>query len=172
MYNSGALATSYNIFGAYIEDSTTPAYAIRFEVRKNNGAGFATRPTTDVAWAWTNNSVERMLLTHAGALSTSTGSLGMISDATLKNTIEDLDMGLAEVLALQPRKWQWNDPENHTGSPAYGFVAQEAELVVPEMVTQVGEFKNVQCGTTTTAIIVNAIKELNAKVEALQTSVQ
>lgn len=172
MFNSGTETTSYNIFGSYIDDSTTPLYALRFEVRQNDNTAFSSRPSTDVAWAWTDVGIERMLLTHAGALSTSTGSLGTISDAALKNTIENLDKGLAEVLALQPRKWQWNKPENHAESPTYGFVAQEAETIIPEMVTKVGKFKNVQCGTATTAILVKAIQELHAELQAAKAEIE
>ena len=49
----------------------------------------------------------------------------------LKENIRDLDKGLDTVLALQPRRYDW---KNGDGNDIMGFVAQEVEEVMPELV--------------------------------------
>jgi hypothetical protein len=59
-------------------------------------------------------------------------SISAISDRTLKENIRDLETGLTEVMALKPRRFDW---KNGDAQNVAGFVAQEVEEVLPELVT-------------------------------------
>lgn len=65
------------------------------------------------------------------------------SDRRIKTQIEDLDSALARVQQLRPVTYAWTETyrADHDGLPVrnFGFIAQEAEQVVPEMVRQVKE---------------------------------
>jgi hypothetical protein len=94
------------------------------------------------------------------------------SDLRLKDDVEPLDKGLAEVMALQPKKWTSKFPSYQVGTS--GFVAQDLEQVLPEMVkTETGtsiegiqDIKTVSvCGPDMVAILVKAIQELKAELD-------
>jgi hypothetical protein len=53
------------------------------------------------------------------------------SDRRIKNSIQDINYGLAEVLSMKPRQYKFNDGDKFN----IGFVAQELKEVVPEAVT-------------------------------------
>ena len=112
------------------------------------------------------------------------GSWNSISDARIKNVQGDYVAGLTQVLALHPVKYTYkgNDsmgpgfPSNHATVAArhqefIGLVAQEAETVMPEMVSQTTAYiDGVQVTDMrqmdTNALIyalVNAVKELSAR---------
>jgi hypothetical protein len=59
------------------------------------------------------------------------GTYSPQSDAKLKDNIEDIHYGLADVLKLQPRRFSWIA----TGKPDIGFIAQEMQPNIPEIVT-------------------------------------
>jgi hypothetical protein len=99
------------------------------------------------------------------------------SDARDKTAIEDLMLGLDLITKLRPRKYQWDF--RHTdaakGTPAVGFIAQEILALVEETGTQYtglvdttneNQFSVAQ--TNLIPILVNAIKELTARLEILE----
>lgn len=53
------------------------------------------------------------------------------SDLRLKEDIHDLDYGLRELLGLRPVSYRY---KNFPSQPKIGFVAQEVQAVVPEVV--------------------------------------
>ncbi|MBN1132721.1 MAG: tail fiber domain-containing protein [Bacteroidales bacterium] len=68
-----------------------------------------------------------------------TGSLINASDAKFKKDVESLEPVMAKVMEVKPRKYSFihNDNTKSVGLPEseqYGFVAQELELVFPELV--------------------------------------
>jgi len=98
-----------------------------------------------------------------------------VSDARDKENIENLNFGLNFINQLQPRKFSWNirNSDIDKGKEASGFIAQELLGVV--------ELQNANClglvytndpnqfsiaQTNLIPVLVNAIKELNAKFEA------
>lgn len=95
------------------------------------------------------------------------GSLTQSSDVRLKKNISTLDSGLALVNQLRGVSYNWKEkgrPENKIG-----FIAQEVEAILPELVsTNKDGFKSVSYAEMT-AVLVEAVKELNAKVEKLAT---
>jgi hypothetical protein len=59
-------------------------------------------------------------------------SISSASDATLKTNVRPLETGLSQILALQPRRFDWIDGH---AKDVMGFVAQEVQPILPELVT-------------------------------------
>jgi hypothetical protein len=93
-------------------------------------------------------------------------AFGSYSDARLKHNIVPLAGELAKVLALNPVEFDWK-----TGGHQVGFIAQEIEEVYPDAVNYIGkteEMKTVTGWDKTTARLVKAIQELEARLAALE----
>jgi hypothetical protein len=73
----------------------------------------------------------RFYVNYAGTIFATSTSISAISDATLKENVRDLETGLTEVMALRPRRFDWI---NGDATNVAGFVAQEVEQVLPELV--------------------------------------
>lgn len=105
-------------------------------------------------------------------------SWSSLSDARFKKCVQDLPQGLAFVKEMRPVTFQWKDPETSSEDPdkVYsGFIAQEILEVEEKNDARylgiVSDSDSEQLGVGMTAIIpllVNAIKELSAEVEALK----
>ena len=94
-----------------------------------------------------------------------------VSDGRLKENVADLALGLDFVSKLQPRSFDWKVDGQH----AAGFIAQEVDEVIQEFDADylgvVNKADSEQFGVASAALIpvlVNAIKELSAEVEALK----
>jgi len=74
----------------------------------------------------------RFYVGNGGTIFATSTSISAISDRTLKENIRDLETGLTEVMALKPRRFDW---KNGDAQNVAGFVAQEVEEVLPELVT-------------------------------------
>lgn len=81
------------------------------------------------------------------------------SDIKLKENITPISNPLSKVLALNGVKYQWKDKNSGGYGDKLGFIAQNVETVVPELVYQAGEYKSVHYKDVT-ALLVEAIKEL------------
>jgi len=79
----------------------------------------------------TGASAFRFFVQYTGQINATASSINAISDVSLKENIRDLDKGLETILALQPRRFDW---KNGDGNDIMGFVAQEVETVLPELV--------------------------------------
>ncbi len=102
-------------------------------------------------------------LTNAGAWSNA-------SDIAYKEDIQDIPYGLDTVKALRPRTYKMKGTDLGDGKgldQKIGFVAQEAELVVPEVVDGVDGEKTLIYGELT-AVLVKAIQELETRVATLE----
>ena len=100
-----------------------------------------------------------------------------LSDARDKTNIQDLALGLEFINALQPRKFEWysRDTDADHGIESSGFIAQEVLEVVK---THNAEYSNLvsTCNpdqysfaqANLVPFLVNAIKELTAKVNTLE----
>ena len=98
-----------------------------------------------------------------------TGSWSHYSDARMKKDVETLNDGLGRVLALRGVSFTWRRdefPEQHLNDgPQIGFVAQEVEPVLPEVVTTDPQgFKAVDYSMMT-PLLVEAIKQQQAIIE-------
>jgi len=79
----------------------------------------------------TSPSAYRFQVGYGGTIYATSTSITAISDASLKTNVRDLETGLTEVLALQPRRFDWI---NGDASNVAGFIAQEVQQVLPDLV--------------------------------------
>lgn len=88
------------------------------------------------------------------------------SDARLKKNVATLTSGLALVNQLRGVRYNWKD-EAKTGNKV-GFIAQEVEAVLPELVvTKKDGFKAVNYAEMS-AVLVEAVKELSRQIDELK----
>ena len=92
----------------------------------------------------------------------------------MKENIADIDIGLSEVLRLQPRKFKYKLAADET----YGFIAQEVETVVPLIVRDITlPDPDPEAGKNTIktidtqpiiAALVKSVQELEARIKILE----
>lgn len=99
------------------------------------------------------------------------------SDARLKKNVIDCPYGLAEVLQLEPKTFDKHSGKIEDGEVVLeeksrrmiGFLAQDVKALMPELVKDLSDdqsFYSLNDGKLA-AVLVNAIQELNAKIENL-----
>ena len=98
------------------------------------------------------------------------------SDERFKKNIQDLNGALGKVIKLRGVTYELRTDEfpkrNFDNSTQMGFIAQEVEQVVPELVVEDSEgFKAVSYARST-ALLVNAIQELYAELAVMRKEVQ
>lgn len=100
---------------------------------------------------------------------TLTSSDGMVqtSDRRLKKNIKDLASPLESTLQMRGVSYQWKD-ENKSQRNQIGVIAQEVEEIYPEFVFTNDKGMKAVNYAQMTAVLIEAIKELNAKVEKLE----
>ena len=92
------------------------------------------------------------------------------SDMRLKKDVEEISNALETVLSLHPVYYNWVDGRNtiNPGHKELGFLAQELETAMPAVVaTDADGLKRVAYDRVV-AMLVAAVKELKADVEALK----
>jgi hypothetical protein len=103
---------------------------------------------------------------YTGYISHNSGFVD-VSDQSLKENVVTIDGALSKVNQLQGRYFTWID-ENQSDDRQIGFIAQEVEAVIPELVTTSDTgIKGVSYGKAT-ALLVEAIKEQQTMIEQLQ----
>jgi hypothetical protein len=135
----------------------------------NNPSGNTNRPI------WVDNSgILRISNTFAHIGTTSGTVVGaQTSDERVKNILGPVSYGLAEVMALEPVKYALkSDPEQ---VPKLGFVAQQVNPILPEVVydtkEEIDEGEPTKLAMEYVAIIpvlVNAVKALKLEIDALK----
>jgi hypothetical protein len=105
-------------------------------------------------------------------------SVAGTSDRRFKTNIHPVDNALAKVKALQGVYFNWNQkdfPEKDFGAQnELGFIAQEVEKVVPEIVSKdksKEEYRAVKYDKLV-ALLVEAMKEQQKQIEQLQIKVK
>ena len=89
------------------------------------------------------------------------------SDRRLKDNITPIDDPLAKVISISGNTYDWNDKSGKTGKDV-GVIAQELEEVLPEAVTTRKSGYLAVDYDRVVPLLVEAIKELNAKVDSLE----
>ena len=114
-------ALGYGIVGKARASVSTTNYGIQGRVITGGGV----QPQLA---QWVYNS------TTVGAINTngSTTTYSTTSDYRLKENIQDIENGLANLLALRPLKFNFISTPN---IPVHGFLAHEVQAVIPEAVT-------------------------------------
>jgi hypothetical protein len=88
----------------------------------------------------------------------------VLSDIRFKQNIRPLTGALDMVELLHGVRYEWKDAERFGSQTEVGFIAQEVQEVVPEVVRDNGEYLSLNTKNIV-AVVVEAIKELNIKVE-------
>lgn len=156
---------------AYFENTNTSTFTQR--VASFNASRNTTNGTYKFISCSISNVAEKFYVFDSGSVYNSTGTYGTISDIKLKENIVDATPKLDKILQLQVRNFNFKTVPN---DKQIGFVAQEIEQIFPSLV-QTSDDKDEEgneLGTTTKQvktsvlipILVKAIQELNAKVEA------
>ena len=156
---------------ALIEMASSSATAVYYEhINRSNTSGgvdvgFYARGTGDFKF-YTGSYTVRFTINESG------GSNG--SDEKLKKDIENISYGLDTVKSLQPRKFKWKETNNE----GIGFIAQEVESLIPEVVADTTDAKGETDEVTKvlnyanlTAVLTKAIQEQQAIIEDLQTQI-
>jgi hypothetical protein len=143
----------------HIKQTATPATTggIRYEEFSGSDywtVGYGT--ADDFDWYW--NGVLK------GYLENTAGTFTNASDRSLKSEIEPLQNMLQVVDQLQPVKYYFNDTRDLATRKAYGFIAQDVEQVLPEIVMEKGELKTLAY-TDFGVISIQAIRELHQLVK-------
>ncbi|MFZ2253512.1 MAG: tail fiber domain-containing protein [Minisyncoccia bacterium] len=104
-----------------------------------------------------------------GATALSTDANGNIirdpSDERLKKNIRTIDDALDIVLSLHGVRYEWKDIDRFGNQTEVGFIAQELQPILPEVVRDGGEYLSVNIKNIV-AVVVEAIKEINTKIES------
>jgi hypothetical protein len=82
----------------------------------------------------TGASAARFYVGYGGTIFATSTSITAISDESLKENVRDLDVGLNEVMALKPRRFDWKEETEINEKNVAGFIAQEVADVLPELV--------------------------------------
>ncbi len=90
------------------------------------------------------------------------------SSISFKNTREDLEVGLQTLIQLKPVSYKFNDNMDMGEKTHFGFISEEVDYVLPELATHDKDGKPYGLDTNAIlAVTVNAVKELNTKVEEM-----
>jgi hypothetical protein len=124
----------------------------------------------------TGASAYRFYVGMGGTIYATSTTITAISDQRLKENIRDLDEGLATVMALKPRKFDWKEGKGQDIKNARGFIAQEFETVLPDMIetwrdpAPEGEEAYKAINANLIPTLVKAIQELKAEFDAYKAS--
>mgnify|MGYP000255795968 FL=1 len=110
-----------------------------------------------------SNLTKLTMNTSTGDL-TAAGNITANSDERLKTNIRTVDNALSKVQQLRGVYF------DKDGKASIGVIAQEVEQIIPEVVLN-GEYKSVAYGNLV-GLLIEAIKELNAKVAVLESQVK
>ena len=92
------------------------------------------------------------------------------SDERLKENISTIENALEKVNSMRGVYFDWKDKENNDNERQLGFIAQEVETVVPELVKESQGIKSVNYSQTV-ALLLEAIKEQGNQIKQLQDEV-
>jgi hypothetical protein len=122
----------------------------------------------------TGASAYRFYVGMGGTVYATNTTISAISDARLKENVQDIDVGLDAILALKPRKFDWKTGKGKNIKGDRGFIAQEFETVFPNLIDEwkdpapEGEAPYKSVRQDLIPVLVKAIQELTARVEALE----
>jgi hypothetical protein len=137
-----------------------------------NGAG----TTLDVYS--TGASAYRFYVGMGGTVFATSTTISAISDQRFKQNIRDLDVGLAEIMQLQPRVFDWKEGKGKGTQNDRGFVAQEFEQVFPDLIDEwkdpapEGEEPYKSVRQDLIPVLVKAIQELKAELDTVKAEVE
>ena len=90
------------------------------------------------------------------------------SDARLKDNVVVIDSALAKVKQIRGVEFDWNDKQNVHEGHDIGVIAQDVEQVAPELVKDREDGYKAVDYPKLTALLIEAVKELELKVKELE----
>jgi hypothetical protein len=97
------------------------------------------------------------------------------SDIKLKENIIPITYGLKAIEAINPVNFDWKDIEKHSGRKGFGFIAQEMQEIIPEIVYK---YTSIDDGETLAIeyqniipILVRAIQEQQVQIKELKETI-
>jgi hypothetical protein len=163
----------------YLAENGSPYWDIRndsdgpdkFQIRWQGGSGSNTpRFTIDNAGnvgIGTTAPTQRLTVFNGTSTGTYT-TTGWVhtSDARLKTNVVNLDNSLEKVLKLNGVSYNWKN--NPDADKQIGFIAQEVERIVPEVVVMDSEGNYAMAYQNLNALLVEAMKEQQTQIEDLK----
>jgi len=125
----------------------------------------------------------QLQLSLNSAAKPTSSSWTVVSDERVKTNIQDYTTGLTEILQINPKTFDYNGKAGFdTTTGNIGIIAQDVISIMPETIntynaklneddTEDTELFNFDSHPVQFALI-NAIKELNSKIEALEARIQ
>lgn len=125
----------------------------------------------------------QLQLSSNSAAKPTSSSWTVVSDERVKTNIQDYTTGLTEILQINPKTFDYNGKagfEETTGN--IGIIAQDVQGIMPETINTYEAKLNEDDAEETELFnfdshpiqfaLINAVKELNAKIEALEAKIQ
>jgi hypothetical protein len=134
----------------------------------------STNAATNLSLYSTGAAAFRFYVGLAGTVFATNTTISAISDARLKENVQDIDVGLGAILALKPRKFDWKAGKGKDIKGDRGFIAQEFEMVFPNLIDEwkdnapEGEAPYKSVRQDLIPVLVKAIQELTARVQTLE----
>lgn len=171
--------SSGNLLVGTTDSGRTTGIGIKLDI-----AGYATTPTVSCVGSASTNSADtyhvystgasayRFYVGYGGTIYATSTTITGISDQRLKENIRDLDEGLNTVMALKPRKFDWKEGKGKDIKNDRGWIAQEFETVLPDMVEEwrdpapEGEEPYKAVNANLIPVLVKAIQEQQAIINA------
>jgi len=174
-YTSGAERGRFDASGNLLVTKTVPSGStLGCELLANGQINGATANLDNLNIYNTTAAAYRFYVSSAGTIFATNTTISAISDARFKENVEDIDVGLGAILALKPRKFDWKDGKGKNIKGDRGFIAQEFETVFPNLIDEwkdnapEGEAPYKSVRQDLIPVLVKAIQELTARVEALE----
>ena len=173
-----SLDTSGNLLVGTINTSATagPGFKSQFSSTVPQFAIVANEAGTSTSLSIYNVSAAayRFYVNNGGTVFATNTTISAISDARLKENVQDIDVGLGAILALKPRKFDWKAGKGKDIKGDRGFIAQEFETVFPNLIDEwadpapEGEAPYKSVRQDLIPVLVKAIQELTARVQTLE----
>ena len=113
----------------------------------------------------------RFYVGAGGTIFATSTTISSLSDVRHKENIRDLDVGLAEIMQLQPRVFDWKEGKGKNIQNDRGFIAQEVEQVFPDLIDEwkdpapEGEDPYKSVRQDLIPVLVKAIQEMKAIID-------
>ena len=135
-------------------------------------SAYSTSAQESLSMYSTGASAFRFYVDWGGTIHATSTSISAISDQRLKENIVNLETGLKEVMSLKPRRFDW---KNGSKTQVAGFIAQEVETVLPDLIDgfkddTIENAKGVRMGDMIPTLV-KAIQEQQAQIDALQSEI-
>jgi len=120
------------------------------------------------SWIVRDGTTNKFTFARSTGTFTATGDISSSSDVRLKTNIKTLTNSLEKILSIRGVEYDRIDLD---GKHQIGVIAQEIEEIAPELVSEdENGFKSVSYGNIT-ALLIEAVKELSAKVKELESKI-